>query len=292
MAKFNPNDLDKVINTVDKYTREALKIIGKDPVQSIKRGQTADVSRTRVFLPDSAANSPAGVMVGGFGTQSSHSGIPASIKDIPQEHRVTIIDDYPVSGSTGQRKVDTIDAILQDKVTLSTESKWESFNELEVGGGIAQVVNAVAQVFRQSLSTRFSSRRMWKSTSPVTLTLPLRFEAAENTFNEVVEPCMKLNRMALPSDGGIGLFGIKLLNPPGPSPFTLPGETTNPGEKITINVGTYLTFNQVVVENVTVTYNKKLDTEGYPISADVAITFQTYEILTKQSLMTAYKTSE
>jgi hypothetical protein len=284
MAKFNPNDIDKVIHTVDKYTREALKIIGKDPTVQPTISQTRDVRQTTSY--NVPANGPAGVMeslgrLGGMGSIATP--VPSSLKDIPEAHLVTILD-------TIDDKVQTpIYAALQDKVTFLTESKWESFNELDAGRGVdTQIINAVAQVFRQSLSTRFASRRMWKSTSPVSITLQLKFESVENSWRDVVEPCLRLNKLALPTDGTLGIGSVKILNPPGPSPFTV-GNNKFRGEWIDIQVGKYLLFKTVVVETVSVTFNKKLDTDGLPISADVAITFQTYEVITKQTLEEFYK---
>jgi hypothetical protein len=212
-------------------------------------------------------------------------GVPVfSMKDVPTQYLVGIVDkDMDRSGE----EIARVWAVLQDEVKLSTGSNWEGFDDLQAPGLGSELKNAAesaAQIFGKSLKTTWSTRRMWKGTEPVSLTLSLKFEAMDDAFNEVVAPCMKLQSMSLPSDTGMAGF----LAPPGPSPFKLGKSGINKGEEITIYIGMYLIFKSVIIKDVQITMGNKIDKSGNPISAQAFVTFQTYEILTKQALETVY----
>jgi len=95
------------------------------------------------------------------------------------------------------------------------------------------------------------------------------------------------------------------LRPPGPTPFiweNLLGNQTSylersqsdvdesrkGGDFIMIEIGTFLTFWNVIVREGAVVYDIKFDKEGLPISASTEIRFETYEMPTKESLTDSY----
>jgi len=95
------------------------------------------------------------------------------------------------------------------------------------------------------------------------------------------------------------------LVPPGPSPFVwkdlLNGQTNYPDEKrsdieesarggdfIMVEFGTFLTFWNVIITSGGVKFKNKFNSEGYPISAEAEIIFETYEMPTKESLEYSY----
>ncbi len=220
---------------------------------------------------------------------------------IPQEYLIKIKSQHPPT---------LVVAVMQDKVTFRATSEWEPFLPL---GAITNTVNSIAQFTSgRALLSRFMTRRIWKGTSPVEVVLNLIFESINDTFTNVVAPCKALLKMALPSDlGNINLLGVNipLVAPPGPSPFatdtqeSFTNETGNTadektaqgirslqsavkagGDQITIKIGNYLQFNSVIIRDVQPVFDSKLSVDGWPMRAEVSVTFETYEILTKETL--------
>ncbi len=136
-------------------------------------------------------------------------------------------------------------AVMQEPIQIKVESKWDPFipsSMLHQGNIIAQMVTGS----KTSLITKASSRRLWQGSSPMTISLSLKFEAYEDAYKEVALPVKILQMIALPSDpsGGKGwsmqgftnaLIGADvdamwkalstgpLLSPPGPTPFSMEG---------------------------------------------------------------------
>jgi hypothetical protein len=199
-------------------------------------------------------------------------------------------------------------AVMQEKFRLSASSDWEPFIPFANDGGF---VNEAFQLATgRSLVTRFASRRIWKGTTPLKFNFNLKFEAYEDAFKEVVAPVTALLAAVLPSQGEkkswdfFGLQGegsIPLLIPPGPDPFGRGmneknrsniagfggGGLKNVGESdyISVTVGNHFIFENLIIHTPSVEYDSKLDVRGYPISAEVHLELETYEIYTKQALM-------
>ena len=140
----------------------------------------------------------------------------------------------------------------------------------------------------------------------------------DDPLKQVVEPCRILQSLSLPSEllpgangGFVGdaLNAIPTLSPPGPTPFTLEGllgkskprgeiteeEVTSltssitGGDKILIEFGRFLNFFNVVIRSVDLTVPIKFDSNGNPISAKLNLVFETYEMMTVESLANSYK---
>lgn len=195
-----------------------------------------------------------------------------------------------------------VKAVMQEKFKFSVTSEWEPF--IPFGEGVGGMANEIVQaVSGRSLVTRFSSRRIWKGTSPIKFHFNLKFEAVEDAFIEVVAPCTAIAQMAMPSGGpkvnvgGLYSGQIPLLVPPGPGPFRDKdkvavaikgfrglGVPANQGEYISCTVGERFVFNNLIVHEPAIEYDSRLDKLGYPISAEISLELETYEIYTKQAL--------
>jgi hypothetical protein len=157
------------------------------------------------------------------------------------------------------------------------------------------MANAVMQMaFQKSMVTRFTSRRIWKGTKPIEFPLRLTFEyiSGTNAYQNVKGAVDCLMNMALPVESGnFGAFGFDtgiqcpLLSPPGPSPFNKEAG----GDRIKLWIGDHIFFDNVIVHSVDVEYDSRLDRAGYSIRAEVNFVVQTYEIMTKQSMMKAMR---
>jgi hypothetical protein len=226
---------------------------------------------------------------------------------------------------TSIRNAATVIAPLQEDILLRVESRWEPLvptSLLATGNILLQA----ATKGRKSLVTKATSRRIWSGTSPMTLSLRMHFEATENPFTEVAEPCRLLQSIALPSEPREGktnrseiskhqtiqdvsgaLSKIPILGPPGPTPFTTEGilnlqrpsnelgDTTSiveglkGGDKIMVELGRFVTFFNVIVREVSATVPIKFDPLGNPVSATVNMVFETYEMMTVEGLSDAYR---
>jgi hypothetical protein len=174
--------------------------------------------------------------------------------------------------------------VLQEKINVSVASEWGEigfFNWL----GNSDVINMIAGLGGKSLVTTYSSRRRWKGSSPVSISMKLKLEAETNAKYEVTDACSRLQGLALPSGGATDIGGGKwFLTPPGPSPIS----SKLPGETVSINIGSgWLRFSSIIVESVDVVYENRMSAGG-PIGAEVTIKLSTYELLTKKSLVEAY----
>lgn len=176
-------------------------------------------------------------------------------------------------------------ALLNKPFSMSTSSEWQSFIPAPPAA-IETAFQAVSQAFGNysSLFSQYTSRRIWRGTSALRLSLDLYFYAVNDAYNEVLEPCMRLQRLSLPTYKlGSANSTVQLLTPPGPDPFTFNSQTPG-GELISISIGSLITFSTVIVKEVVITFDQKYDINGYPMSANAFITFETFQLLTKEDL--------
>ena len=60
-------------------------------------------------------------------------------------------------------------------------------------------------------------------------------------------------------------------------------------ENITVRVGTLLEFQKVIVKDIQIQIQPKFDRNGIPVEAFAMVHFQTFEIVTKETLDNIYK---
>jgi len=217
----------------------------------------------------------------------------------------------------------SIVGILQEDIAMRVESRWEYL----VPSSLLDTANKFAQFASRgkwSIITKATSRRVWQGSSPLQISLTLKFEAVENAYEEVVKPCQLLQSIALPSgvsysaeqgdqfreEVGVKKSGMPtarevlktFLAPPGPTPFTVAGlyerdnnrsisriiEDSKGGDIIKIDLGRFLSFWNVIVKEVSPLFHIKFSNSGDPISAVVNIIFESYEMMTVESLADAY----
>lgn len=237
---------------------------------------------------------------------------------VPDEYLVKI---------TSVRNRCTIIAPLQEDIIMRVESRWEPFipvSMLSMGNVLTQAVSGLFGE-RRSLITRATSRRIWQGSTPLVLSLRLKFEAVENARREVLLPGQLLQAMALPSDPSTNVSGFQglkevakekgvwdvisklpALQPPGPSPFSLDDiltgrksypemtetevrESVKGGDFIMVEIGRFLTFFNVIVREDTLSYKIKFTSEGDPVEADADVVFETYEMMTVEGLRSTYE---
>jgi len=215
---------------------------------------------------------------------------------------------------TSYRRKSIIIGLLQSSINLAVDSMWDHFlptaySEFGWIDNLLQTATGVSAV------TKATMRRKWKGSTPMEMTLTLRFQAISNAKLDVVAPCQELQALALPSSGtassNLSSFenvwgSLPFLSPPGPSPFVLEGilntnvdavlntkreailSGSRTGDLIFITLGNFVTFENVIVKKVMVEYEPRFDCNGQPISGTVNILFDTYEMMTTEALDRAY----
>lgn len=202
----------------------------------------------------------------------------------------------------------TVVAALQEQVTFRITSEWDSFIPI----GNFKLANVLMQMGGHTPVTKFSTRRIWKATSPITLNLKLKFQTVTDTLKNVIQPYMALMQMILPGEGealnasmlpGMGSVNflkkksVSFLTPPGPGPFysksgpTVGGKTITGlrgGDNISIGIGRFLFLNRVIIREVVPVFDTKMDENGWPVSAEISVVVETYEVMTKGDMFKAF----
>ena len=211
--------------------------------------------------------------------------------------------------------VDTnpIEGYLQgDSLDMSLRSTWESaFQTISTLAGMA---NAPSQMLTGTTAMMGAfTRRIWTGNAPLRLSLPLKFQATKDSTNDVLAPCQALQLMVSP-----GVSQLGFLTPPGPNPYNTKDvkktltkiqkkaegvlNATEEGAKflksaiakrgngdlIRLTIGRFLRFDNIIITDLDIKYATKFDYQGIPVSAEAIITFETFEVLTKNSLINMY----
>lgn len=205
--------------------------------------------------------------------------------DVGEEYIVTIYINSPplyvrggIKTANKNRREVIVRTVMQEKFEMSTEAQWSPMTAATL---ITRFGREALSVFNRSNVNRWVTRRIWQGTSPLDFTLNLRFEAEYDAEREVLMPCQELHRITLPFTGQKKL-GSWFLSPPGPAPV----QWWETGEIIDVTIGNFLQIQKAVVKDVRISFNPKFQVGGTPLSANVNIHFQTFEIQTKESLDT------
>jgi len=234
-------------------------------------------------------------------------------KDLPIEYLVSIHDKRPklyCDHTPGAKRDILIKAPLQEQITTRTEATWAPLSAASLAKGFSELTQLLTG---RTLVSRYANRQYWSGTSPLDFTLNLKFQAIDNVKDEVLRPIIELQRMSLPFSGtGAELYeegegsswsdiaGNTFLAPPGPDPFTIGGRSIkeyipgfknlkNTTEDITVRIGTLLEIKQVIVKSIKIQQQPKMDPNGIPIEAIATVHFQTFEIITKETLDDIYR---
>lgn len=215
-----------------------------------------------------------------------------------QEH--TYYKSLPSCITIKSNKVGTVTALMQDDIQFTIESQWESINSLLQNNQYAQLGEALAQILTNgnvSFVNKNTSRRYWRGSSPIEIPLTLRFEARNDPQAEVIDACLMLQQMAAPTDAKFGFYA-----PPGPACFGAADLSSNTktaseslssiqsgSDRISISIGSkFMLFDNVIISRVGVKLFNQFGVDGKPMSAEVTLVFQTYDIPSKAMLAAIY----
>lgn len=168
-----------------------------------------------------------------------------------------------------------VEAYVPETFQLAVTSQ---FNQ-PFGQGVSNsTVGTAAKVaVGQALVSQAMTAQIWEGTQPIEITLELEFVAEYDPQREVLKPIKDLLTMTMPSRGTGGF-----LAPPGPKYLDIinwkafePTKGDSAQKQISIKIGNFLFFNNVVIESVNSTFFSMMHETGIPLRATVAVTFKT-----------------
>lgn len=142
----------------------------------------------------------------------------------------------------------------------------------------------------RALTSQSMTAQVWEGSQPIEITLEIEFVAETDPKKEVLEPIKKLLKMTMPSKDG-----SNLLRPPGPKysdivdwkAFLDPSRPTGKSGvegSISIAIGKFVYFDNVVIESVNSTFHSMMHSSGIPLRATVAVTFKTFFVPVSEDL--------
>jgi hypothetical protein len=197
-----------------------------------------------------------------------------------------------------------VESVLSEPVQVDGSASWSEFIQPFIesigGSGIVTIADFLGRIQGNSLRQPWMSRKIWQGSTPLRLSLNLKFLATggtlvrggeeqflgESGFYEVYQPTCQLMSLVYP--GGTGSGGnITHFTPPGPSAFhAFSGKDAMEGQKgklgvvghpVDVQIGNFILFQNCFVTNCSVRYSPTLDAGGYPMSATASLSIESYE---------------
>ena len=221
------------------------------------------------------------------------------LNDIPTHRTMEIM------GGNGS-VIGNIPLIINDDISIKCSS---SFGPLWEGASSNLLTLLSGGGFIPSGQFALQGTRIWQSTEPLNINVTATLEMDKNPLTDVINPCITLMSLCLPSIGGVqgtisasieGMIekalNIKLetLIPPGPNILTIAKELKagsldgmNKGEGkaggvFNVRIG-WVTINKVIITSVEPTFSKEVcyvNGKPYPVSASLSIDISTLKVAT------------
>lgn len=195
-------------------------------------------------------------------------------------------------------------ARLPEEVPISISSEWES--PLSSFGGLKTKVAdfTLRETTGLTLKNQLFSSQIWSGSSPIEMTVPLEFYADRDPSREVIQPIIRLAKMALPRyNNNPDLKNIltydnkqlplKPLTAPGPTIFDEENEFVK-SDEIVIQLGNFLKFKRVIITNININFNTRdlvgntRYSKGKPLRASCELTFRTIQSLTGEDFFSMF----
>jgi hypothetical protein len=189
---------------------------------------------------------------------------------------------------------------LPETIRVSVSSSFG----MPFGQAISEKLNLAAKVLGgTTLVSQSMTMQVWEGTAPLELTIEMEFLAETDPKTEVIAPIQKLLQLVMPKKTS----RTGRLEPPGPqldwtklmddtqteALSSVTGQQSEGNKfgdalrtaadsakgKISVYLGNFMKFDNVVVENVDTTFHTMFDKNGLPLRATVALTFKTFMVL-------------
>lgn len=203
------------------------------------------------------------------------------IRTIPPGREVRIIP-----GAMNDETAEPIGRLmLKDSFTVPISAEYTSINNSasflqSVGSQILKGISEGLSSIVGGLNTKLGFQT-YSSPKPITINLNCSLMAVTDAWEEVVNPVRKIQSLLVPREGDLGF----LTDYPGVDPMiVLSGNRSNHSYKdahvFVGNIG----FNHVIFKNADASFSSEVDQTGYPISAELSLTFDTSFFATTQML--------
>jgi hypothetical protein len=152
------------------------------------------------------------------------------------------------------------------------------------------LTNFAAMVGMTNFVTQAMTLQVWQGTTEVQFSLSFELHAKTDAEKDVIQPIKDLLYLNLP--GRTQSFG-GFLTPPGPSltvdkPSGLSLEALSQAVKykneISLQIGHFMRFDSVVIEQVNHVFDTQFDKKGLPTSAQVDVQFKTFVVPVRDDL--------
>jgi hypothetical protein len=227
--------------------------------------------------------------------------------DVPSESVVTITCRNKLLDSANPDSYLRVQGILADAIPFSMDSKWDvsAIGALGAAEKVLKVADDLGQLAGGwSINQPFLNRRRWGGTSPLEMTIQVRFvaralqgqngEIIPNARQDVYNNVVKLMLMLMPRLLGSisnSLEGIaSAFSVPGPAPFDGAFVTllesissldvpkgVSEGDPVSIMIGSpdrpIVHLERVYLTKINGTFSKALSDDGTPLSAHVNLTY-------------------
>jgi hypothetical protein len=187
-----------------------------------------------------------------------------------------------------------VSGLIAEAWQFSVDSKWDNkalgsiadSSLLRLGDTLAQ------DLIGQSLNQPILNRRSWGGTSPFGTSVKLRFIATSSGKTDVYIPVLKLLALLYPRLIGTGdehtILGMFAM--PGPAPFgnlaqalkdglgsKLLDASDSGGDPVSVTVGSLIKIDAAYLTKVQGSFSKALDFDGYPLAAEVFVSFESMD---------------
>lgn len=229
----------------------------------------------------------------------------AKAHDLQPQYQVVLdVRGDQTLSSDGSSKIFPIIAALPHSYNLSLSSEWDTpfanMNLTEVinkkifgdstfaGQSLQSLANTATNLLGKAtgVSTRLKGQsiKVWNGSSGLRFSLNLIFHANENTETDIRDKHIALLKLCAPSEYGIG--GQILMQP---GPVIAEQVWNEKSRKISLQLGTYLFFDNVIVHSVGSDVETLCDEKGIPIAMTISIEVETfYSSFTAQDIDRAF----
>ncbi len=175
-------------------------------------------------------------------------------------------------------------AALPEKYTINLSASWDppfgnkSMGDLYdqarpgakqfMGASQGQILDTGATLLGVSTRNKWELAQTWQSSSPLSFTIDFVFNAITDTFRDIKQKHLALLKLVAPSEELAGM-----LQSPGP---TVAGKGFGKGRYITLQLGTYLKMENMIVKSVSSDVTTLCGQDGIPHAMTVSVEFESF----------------
>jgi hypothetical protein len=171
------------------------------------------------------------------------------------------------------RSIFPIIAALPERYNISLSSQWDapfankSLGDNLGGGILGTVADAAAGTVGIGTRNKYQLAQVWQSSSPLAFNVDFVFNAKTNTQNDIRKKHIAMLKLVAPSDIGGGV-----LKAPGPS--LLQSKAT--GRNITLQLGTYIKMENVIIKDVSSDIQTLCGQDGIPHAMTINVAIESF----------------